>query len=275
VEIIGGWEIVQHLYPRLVVRESFVGDGSDTTFQLDGTLGNGTFEYGGWVVDHVKTTLPAHATKTNGGALWDSLLPLIRNRVQVSSISSASLCTLSHAPRDGIDFYIWYWYELRASDKLIDYYREDFIAKMEGEAGVNIASAITTDTANFNGHLSANDDTVQKALDTLDDITAGGDLGAAVTITLTDAGVAALSGPGYYKIATYDGAATDDMVQITGLAAGQFVILMASDDAKTVVVKDGTNIKCRLDFELDSQYDGAIVFCLDGTVCIVWRSNYA
>ena len=43
-------------------------------------------------------------------------------------------------------------------------------------AWVTRASAVKTATGSFGGHLSSNDNTVQKALDTLDDITAGGDV---------------------------------------------------------------------------------------------------
>jgi hypothetical protein len=67
------------------------------------------------------------------------------------------------------DFYIWYWYDIEG-DALSDYYRDDFVSSMEADAGVTIASGITTDTTNFDGQLSAADDTVQKALETLDDL---------------------------------------------------------------------------------------------------------
>lgn len=101
-----------------------------------------------------------------------------------------------------------------------------------------------------------------------------GDLGAAETVTLDAAGVAALSGPGYYKLDTYEGAAEDSTVRFTGLAAGKIAMIVANNDNHTVVIADGTYIKCRRGFKLNNQYDGAIVFSLDGSTCIVFRSNY-
>ena len=53
------------------------------------------------------------------------------------------------------------------------------------------AAEVDTDTTNFGGHLSGTDTTVQAALDTLDDITAGGDITAVgTTAPLTGGGTA-------------------------------------------------------------------------------------
>ena len=53
------------------------------------------------------------------------------------------------------------------------------------------AAEVNTDTTNFGGHLSDTDTTVQAALDTLDDITAGGDITAVgTTAPLTGGGTA-------------------------------------------------------------------------------------
>lgn len=154
-----------------LVRETFTGNGAATTFQLTGNLGNATFETGEWVVGAVKTAMAAYATKTTGASLYDSLLPLLRNRISVSSISAGGLVTLDYAPM-AENFYIWYWYDLSVNGSAFeDYYRDEFVSDTEGEGtGGDLASDISTDTSAFNGQLSALDDTVQKALDTLDDL---------------------------------------------------------------------------------------------------------
>lgn len=58
------------------------------------------------------------------------------------------------------------------------------------------ASEVPTDTGNFDGHLSAADDTVQKALDTLDDIAAGGSGDVSGPGSSTDNAVALWDGTG-------------------------------------------------------------------------------
>lgn len=153
----------------VVFRETFQGDGVTKTFQLDGDVGNATFTQGAWDVTQVEPTMPSHVTTTAKGTLYDGTNVLTRNKIGVSSINSSGLVTLDYAPQNLEYFYIWYWFDLEG-ELLTDYYREDFVASMEGEAGVAIASEIATDTTSFNGILSSADDTVQKALDTLDDI---------------------------------------------------------------------------------------------------------
>lgn len=70
------------------------------------------------------------------------------------------------------------------------------------------ASAISTDTANFNNNLSAADDTVQKALDTLDNLTASG--------------ASAWPAPGKLKIGTTEYSTV--AAAVAALAAGDQVI---------------------------------------------------
>lgn len=177
MERIDGYE-KQREYPlRIVLRESFTGDGSTKTFTLDGTAGNATFRASSWSLACVQTSLPAHVTKTNKKPAYDGLIPGVRNRIGVSSINSGTgVVTLDYAPRSGVEFYIWYWYELPIQGILEDYYREDFVGSMEEESGGGGGDAreVDTDTTNFGGILSAADDTVQKALDTTDDHTHDG-----------------------------------------------------------------------------------------------------
>jgi hypothetical protein len=153
---------------QLVFREQFTGNGAATTFQLTSNVGNATFGVGSWDAGQVVTTYPAHITLTDKKPAYDSALPIIRNRISVSSINGTGLVTLDFAPQ-AENFFIWYWYTLTQKDHLSAYYREDFVASMEDSENP-IASGVATDTTNFDGLLSVADDTVQKALDTLDDI---------------------------------------------------------------------------------------------------------
>jgi len=121
---------------RIVFRETFVGDGVDITFQLDGTIGNASFAIGGWDAVNVSNLLPSHVTRDdNNEPTYDSLIPLIRNRVDVVSISVTGLVTLNFPPRSGVSFRIWYWYDLDPGEKLADYFREEYVAEMESERG--------------------------------------------------------------------------------------------------------------------------------------------
>lgn len=116
-----------------LVRETFTGDGADTTFQLTGNLGNASFESGEWVVAGVKVSMQAYASKTDGATLYDSIVPLLRNKISVSSISASGLVTLSHAPM-AENFYVWYWYDISTNGSAIeDYFRDEFVAGVEGE----------------------------------------------------------------------------------------------------------------------------------------------
>jgi hypothetical protein len=156
--------------PKIVFSEQFTGDGNDTTFILSGTILNGTFTSGSWAAGQIQTTYPSHVTLTDKKPAYDSTNIFTRNRVSVVSINSGTgEVTLSHAPRNGIDFIIWYWYEVDDTDIIDDYRREDFIASMETESSGSIASAVNVDTSAFNGVLGAGDTDVQTALETIDD----------------------------------------------------------------------------------------------------------
>lgn len=55
------------------------------------------------------------------------------------------------------------------------------------QGGVDRASDVRSDTTNFNHNLSASDNTVQKALDTLDDMSGGGGSGTVTSVSVTTA----------------------------------------------------------------------------------------
>jgi len=77
------------------------------------------------------------------------------------------------------------------------------------------------------------------------------------------AGVIAASGS-YMKVDTEAAAATDDLDSITGGVDGDILILRAANAARTVVVKDGTNLKLAGDCTLDNTED-SITLLHDGT----------
>lgn len=113
-------------------REEFQGDGIATTFQLDGSITNGSFDSGSWDVNVILLTQPKDiARKDNFKPVYDSALLFVRNRVSVVSISASGLVTLSHAPRSGVDFNIYYWYDLKTDDVIDDYQKDDVATSAE------------------------------------------------------------------------------------------------------------------------------------------------
>jgi hypothetical protein len=159
----------------LVFYEEFTGDGVSTVFTLDGSVDNATWSTGSWLYNRVATTLPSHVTKENGKALYDRTNIFTRNRIYTESINATNAeVTLTYAPINGQVFRIWYWYTLYNSDVLSYYYRPEFVASMEGDissSDVIAAQNVNLNTANFNKILSNTEDTVQKAMDILDDHT--------------------------------------------------------------------------------------------------------
>lgn len=63
---------------------------------------------------------------------------------------------------------------------------------------------------------------------------------------------------------TFGGGATDDLVKINGGHPGQLIIIQATDSARTIVIKNGANIRCAggVDFSLDhidDKWHGVVV----------------
>lgn len=83
-------------------------------------------------------------------------------------------------------------------------------------------------------------------------------------------GVAAVSGEGYYSLDTEGDAGSDDLTQITGLNVGDEVILMAANDARTVVAKAGANLLLGggADFTLNNIYDRLRLQCIGANKCV-------
>lgn len=72
---------------------------------------------------------------------------------------------------------------------------------------------------------------------------------------------------------TESAAASDDLDTITGGVFGQILVLKAANSARTVVVKDGTNIKCAGDHSLDNEEDTITLIKDSSTWRELARSN--
>lgn len=83
-------------------------------------------------------------------------------------------------------------------------------------------------------------------------------------------GIAAIGGEGFYSIDTEGDAGSDNLTQITGLNVGDEIILMAANDARTVVVKNGANLILdgSADFTLNSIYDRLILQSIGSDKCV-------
>ena len=158
--------------PPVVFKENFTGNGTDQTFTLTGAIQNATWKNGAWDIKKVLITKAASITNSSGGALYDSAIPLYRDRISVVSISAAGLVTLDYIPRAEA-FSIYYWYQPARNDLLDTYIRDDIVSAAES-SDPSLANAVQTDTTNFNKNLSSADDTVQKALETIDNLATGG-----------------------------------------------------------------------------------------------------
>jgi len=93
--------------------------------------------------------------------------------------------------------------------------------------------------------------------------------GNPVQITLVS-GVATVPGSGYYSLDTEGGAASDDLVRVLGLSAGDQVIFKAESSARTIVAKHGEFLKLNTgaDFTLDNKYDRLVLQCEGANVCV-------
>jgi len=120
------------------------------------------------------------------------------------------------------------------------------------------------------GDIASTD--VQAALEELDIEKAAvaggaGEWGLPIAVTLTDTGEAILSGPGWYTIDSYGGAASDNLIKISGLSKGDQAILAPANSAHTIIVIDGTNLVLNRDitFTMDNEDDCFIVQCIDAS----------
>lgn len=139
---------------NVIFRENFVGNGSDTTFQLTSSPDNATFATGSWSAGRILNTYPAYVTDENNKTLYTAGSIFTRSKITVVSISVGGLVTLSAAPVNLDDLRIWYFYSLQNADSLSSYLQEDFVTDIEAEFG-NLDDHIT-DTANPHQTSDAN-----------------------------------------------------------------------------------------------------------------------
>jgi len=125
---------------------------------------------------------------------------------------------------------------------------------------------------------TADEDTVNYSVIRPDDIDAenpgrwveayiGHSWGSPSTVQITS-GIAALSGPGWYKVQVETGDA-DDLDKVTGLEEGDEVILTPDDGAKPITVKHGTYLKLEsgADFIMDNARDKMRLFGEGSDLC--------
>lgn len=154
----------------LVFCEEFTGDGSTTDFILNGSVVNAVFSTGSWSLLNTKDALPIDITSIDNKPLYDSSNIFTRNIINALGLSKTTgTVSLDNPPLMLEEFRIWYWYDLNITDVLSVYYREDYVASMESDLGTLIANNTYLNTVSFDGILTSSEDTVQKALDAIDD----------------------------------------------------------------------------------------------------------
>lgn len=117
----------------VVFFEEFTGNGINTQFQLTDNIQNATFSNGIWQVGYILNTKQSDVVNSALSPIYDSIIPIVRNKISVSSISSGGLVTLSHAPRDTAVFRVYYSYRLSTEDRLTDYYKDDIVNTAEAD----------------------------------------------------------------------------------------------------------------------------------------------
>jgi len=250
----------------VVFCQQFTGDGADKTFQLTGT-DNGTFSMGAWTVGNVANLVVAHVTLTNYKPAYDSANIFTRHRIgETITISDGGLVTLDYAPRAAVDFIVWYWYVLEVQDIVTDYYRRDFIAKMEADTGSSLASQVSVDTTTLTNNLNGITGDSQSMFEAVDNLVIASGTWNHYDVTLSSDTFAA-SGPGIYTI-TSEGGVTDALTgAITGLSSWDEITVFAAA-GHTITITDGTHIKCKYDFAI-SGTDCATLLHIGGNVCVI------
>jgi hypothetical protein len=102
----------------------------------------------------------------------------------------------------------------------------------------------------------------------ISDISVSGGTGAWGTpteVTLDTNGVLTITEPGWYTVDTFEDAASDTLVKISGLDRGDEVILSPESDARSIIISDGTYMILSRDmtFTMDSTNDCIVLQCVD------------
>ncbi|MCS7317840.1 MAG: hypothetical protein NZZ41_06010, partial [Candidatus Dojkabacteria bacterium] len=101
---------INNLFPilsRVVFYEEFIGDGSLTTFTLNGTIKNAQFSSGSWNKSNIILLKQVHITDENYKPIYNSNIPLLKQRIFVTNIDSNGNVFLNYAPLNGQKFLIW------------------------------------------------------------------------------------------------------------------------------------------------------------------------
>lgn len=69
-----------------------------------------------------------------------------------------------------------------------------------------------------------------------------------------------------HKVDTQNNAATDDLDTINNGRAGELLMLMATDSARTIVAKDGSGLVLGSDFFMDNMADRLLIVCTQAGV---------
>ena len=145
----------------------------------------------------------------------------------------------------------------------------------ESEIG-NAADDTAYDATSWNDNDdAATKNALRDKIETLGSSTMGA-WGASSEITLGAGGIAALPGQAYFTIDTFADAASDDMVQITGLDVGDEIIIGPNNGARTVVAKNGANMALcdGADFVMNNTSDRLKLQCVSaGVVAEITRSS--
>jgi hypothetical protein len=97
-------------------------------------------------------------------------------------------------------------------------------------------------------------------------------VGASSELTISGGAVAATKT--FHTVDTEGDGATDDLTAISGGTPGQFLVLMAANDARSVVVKDGGTLYIAGDHTMDGDKDTIVLMCITaGTWVEIARSN--
>lgn len=240
---------------RLVFRENFTGNGSATGFVLTGALQNAGFSVGSWSAANVLTALQVDITDLDGKPIYDSSIPIYRDRIKVTSVDSFGNVTVNFPPLAGQQLSIWYWYQLQAGNVLSYYYREDHVAEMEGD-GVQMASQVDTDTTLWgNIVLRTTDNTVQKALNRLDayvaNLSGGGGSGSGFTpiagdgITITPVGFD-------YSFSVNDYIGRTEVASISGDLQSQIDAIVIPDTSNFITTAEVAAISASLQGQINA-----------------------
>lgn len=94
-----------------------------------------------------------------------------------------------------------------------------------------------------------------------------GPWGSATEKTIAS-GAVSIAAPGYYTVDTEGDTASDDLTTITGLTAGDEVLLTPAHTDRTIVVTSGAGLLMPADFIMNNTADRIRLQCIGSNVCV-------